>query len=193
MNRRMFWTLGLGGLVVIAALSSGTQNAAAQAAGCSDGTLRGTYGIQIEGTRAVPPAAGGGTESVIGVVIRTYDGQGGFTQVDNVKGSVTGVTPDREGLGTYQVAADCSGVVQLQPAPGLTVTEKVVILEGGAEVWGITTAPTTNMITARQKRIGTTGPGIIPPATPCVGIDPFASIPNLIGECVNGGWVPRQR
>jgi hypothetical protein len=59
---------------------------------CSDRTVRGTYAIQIEGTRPVPPAAGGGVEAVIGVVIRTYDGAGGFTQIDNVKGSVTGRT-----------------------------------------------------------------------------------------------------
>jgi hypothetical protein len=32
-----------------------------------------------------------------------------------------------------------------------------------------------------------------PPTTPsaCPGVDPFASIPGLVGVCVNGGWVPR--
>jgi len=193
MNRRISWTLGLAGLVVIGALSSGAQNAAAQATGCSDSALRGTYAIQMQGTRPVPPGSGGGTESVIGVVTRTYDGQGGFTQVDNVKGSVTGITLDRPGFGTYQVTSDCSGVVEIQPAPGVTVTEKIVILEGGAEVWAITSAPAAIMITAKHKRIGTTGPGIIAPAIPCVGVDPFVSIPGLLGECINGGWVPRQR
>ena len=193
MDRRISWTLGLTGLVVIGALSSGAQNAAAQATGCSDATLRGTYGIQLQGTRAVPPDAGGGSELVIGVLTRTYDGQGGFTQVDNVKGSITGITPDRPGLGTYQVTPDCTAVVELQPAPGITVTEKIVILEGGSELWGITTAPAPVMITSKHKRISTTTPGIIAPGTPCPGLDPFASIPNLVGECVNGGWVPRQR
>ncbi len=60
-------------------------------------TLRGDYGGQIEGTR---PAPGGLTESVIGVVIRTYDGQGNFSQIDNVKGSITGTVADRSGFGT---------------------------------------------------------------------------------------------
>ena len=193
MDRRISWTVGIGTLVVIGALGSATKNVAAQATGCSDATLRGTYGIQLQGTRAVPAISGGGIESVIGVVTRTYDGQGSFTQVDNVKGSITGITPDRAGSGTYQVNADCSGVIQLQPAPGVMLTEKIVIVEGGAQIWSITTAPAANMIAAEHKRISTTATPVTPPATACVGPDPFASIPSLVGECVNGGWVPRQR
>ena len=61
---------------------------------CSAATLWGDYGIQIQGTR---PAPGGLTESVIGVVLRSYDGNGSFTQVDNVKGSITNTVPDRPG------------------------------------------------------------------------------------------------
>ena len=38
---------------------------------CSEATVRGDYGIQIQGTR---PAPGGLTESVIGIVLRSYDG-----------------------------------------------------------------------------------------------------------------------
>jgi hypothetical protein len=57
-----------------------------------------------------PPPQGGGTQTLIGVVVRTYHGDGTFSQVDNIKGSVTGVVPDRPGSGTYQVNPDCSGV-----------------------------------------------------------------------------------
>src|SRR5688572_27230231 len=63
---------------------------------CSEATVRGDYGIQIQGTR---PAPGGLTESVVGVVHRTYDGQGTFTQVSNVKGSITGTVADSQGFG----------------------------------------------------------------------------------------------
>ena len=70
---------------------------------CSEATVRGDYGIQIQGTR---PAPGGLTESVIGIVLRNYDGHGGFTQVSNVKGSLTGTVPDAQGFGTYEVNAD---------------------------------------------------------------------------------------
>jgi hypothetical protein len=75
---------------------------------CSEATLKGAYGVQVLGTRPVGP--GGPVESLIGVVIRVYDGQGQFTQVDNVKGSITGIVPDREGSGTYEVNVDCTGV-----------------------------------------------------------------------------------
>jgi hypothetical protein len=184
------WSRVLGSLVVAGALSSVAGEAAAQ--GCSNATLRGTYGIQLEGTRPVPPAMGGGTEAVIGVVTRTYDGQGTFTQIDNIKGSVTGITPDRPGSGTYQVNADCSGSTDFQPAPGTTIAEKIVIVEGGAEIWSITTTPLV-MVTAVQKRIDVSAAPVTPPVTACLGPDPFASIPGLIGECVNGGWVPRPR
>ena len=66
--------------------------------GCSEATLRGAYGIQIQGTRpAAPPAPAGSIESVIGVIVRHYDGNGGFTQVNNEKGSTSGNGPvDRE-------------------------------------------------------------------------------------------------
>ncbi len=40
-------------------------------------------------------------EQAIGVVIQTFDGQGNFQQTDNVKGSISGITPNRPGGGTY--------------------------------------------------------------------------------------------
>src|SRR5215475_15806524 len=41
---------------------------------CTNGTLRGTYGIQMHGTTLVPPPVGG-SQTVIGVVKRTFDGR----------------------------------------------------------------------------------------------------------------------
>jgi hypothetical protein len=62
--------------------------------GCSAATLRGAYGLQIQGTRTAPaPAPPGTIESVIGVNIRHYDGNGNFTQIGNDKGSVSGSGP----------------------------------------------------------------------------------------------------
>src|ERR1700752_4839644 len=89
---------------------------------CSEATVRGDYGIQIQGTR---PAPGGLIESVIGIVHRNYDGHGSFSQVSNVKGSLTGTVPDSQGIGTYEVNADCTGVVRFQPAPGVLVEERL--------------------------------------------------------------------
>jgi hypothetical protein len=92
-------------------------------------------------------------ESVIGVVIRHYDGQGQFTQVDNVKGSITGMVPDRPGFGTYQVNEDCSAVVQFEPFPGLLLEERLVIVDDGNEIRSMTSLPPSVMVTGVHTRI----------------------------------------
>jgi len=120
---------------------------------CSDGTLRGTYGIQMHGTSPVPPPVGG-SQTVIGVVKRTFDGMGNFTQIDNIHGSVTGWTPDRAGSGTYQVNPDCTGATQFQPAPGAPVIEeRIVIVDGGSELYSVTVSPLPVMVSTVAKRI----------------------------------------
>jgi hypothetical protein len=119
--------------------------------GCSEATIEGTYGIQITGTR--PSEPGGPMESVIGVIIRHYDGRGQFTQVDNVKGSISGLVPDREGSGTYQVNRNCSGVAQAEPGPGILLEERFVIVDDGSEIRSMTSLPPPVMVTGVYRRI----------------------------------------
>jgi hypothetical protein len=123
--------------------------------GCSEATLRGDYGIQIQGTRPLlPPAPAGSIEPVIGIVIRTYDGQGNFTQRDNVKGSISGIDPpDREGFGTYQVNADCTGG-HFRQIPGLPVSEdRFVIVDNGREIRHAVMSPVSVMVTGVSQKI----------------------------------------
>ena len=131
------------------------HSAMAQGVGrqCTDATIRGTYGIQMQGTQPVPPPQGGGTQTVMGVVVRTYRGDGTFSQVDNIKGSVTGIVPDRPGSGTYQVNPDCSGVTLFQPGPGITIEERMAIVDRGNEIRSIVTSPLAVMVSTVQKRI----------------------------------------
>jgi len=117
---------------------------------CSAATVRGDYGIQIQGTR---PAPGGLTESVIGIVLRNYDGEGNFSQVSNVKGSITGTVPDAQGVGTYDVNADCSGIVRFLPAPGVVIEERMVIIDDGREIRTAVMVPAPVMITGIHQRI----------------------------------------
>ena len=117
---------------------------------CSEATVRGDYGIQIQGTR---PAPGGLTESVIGVVLRNYDGHGSFSQVSNVKGSLTGTVPDAQGFGTYAVNADCTGIIRFQPAPGILIEERLVIVDDGREIRAAVMVPTAVAITSVHQRI----------------------------------------
>ena len=148
--------LAAGGLQLRAGGANDGANAAKQQGGglqCSNATLTGTYGMQIQGTRPVPPCLGGGTETVIGVLVRTYDGAGNFTQVDNVKGSVTGITPDRPGGGTYQVSANCTAVTQAMPGPGILIEERMVITQHSGQVRAIVANPLGIMVTAVGERI----------------------------------------
>ncbi len=138
------WGLGIGSVD-----ASGDHDA--ERRGCSERTLRGAYGIQMQGTRPAGPV--GPIESVVGVVLRLYDGHGEFTQVDNVKGSITGLVPDREGSGTYEVNEDCTGVTHFQPGPGITIDEKFVIVNRGREVLSMVASPAPTMITTVQRKV----------------------------------------
>ncbi len=117
---------------------------------CSETTVSGAYGIQIQGTR---PAPGGQIESVIGVVLRNYDGHGSFSQVSNVKGSITGTVPDSPSSGTYEVNADCTGVVRFQAPNGVVVEERLVIVDNSREIRTAAMVPTAVVITGVQQRI----------------------------------------
>ena len=117
---------------------------------CSEATVRGDYGIQMQGTR---PAPGGLTESVIGVLFRNYDGQGSFSQVSNVKGSLTGTIPDSQSSGIYEVNPDCTGIIRAQPLPGILIDERLVIVDNGREIRAAVMVPTAVVITSVHQRI----------------------------------------
>lgn len=146
--------LALGAIVVAQGFSDQAPAADNSRSGrlrCSVETLRGAYGIQGQGTRPSGPA--GPIESAIGVVLRTYDGAGQFTQVDNIKGSITGIVPDRPGFGTYEVNEDCTAVAHFEPGPGIALEERMVIVAGGDEVLSIISSPLPVMMSSRQVRV----------------------------------------
>jgi hypothetical protein len=86
-------------------------------------------------------------------VLRVYDGAGQFTQMDNIKGSVTCIVPDRTGFGTYEVNEDCTAVAHFQPGPGISLEERMVIVGGGDEVVSIVSSPLPVMMSGRQTRV----------------------------------------
>ena len=154
--RRMAWVaaavatvaVGIGGARVIGA--DGQDDERGRSKQCSEATVRGDYGIQIQGTR---PAPGGLTEAVIGIVLRTYDGEGNFSQVSNLKGSITGTNPDSQSFGTYEVNPDCTGIIRAQPLPGVVIEERMVIVDNGREIRAAVMTPTAVVITSVHQRI----------------------------------------
>ena len=154
--RRIAWAaaavatvaVGIGGARVIGADDQHDERGRSKR--CSESTVRGDYGIQIQGTR---PAPGGVTEAVIGVVLRNYDGEGNFSQVSNLKGSITGPNPDSQSFGTYQVNDDCTGVIHAEPLPGVVIEERMVIVDDGREIRAVVMTPTPVVITSVHQRI----------------------------------------
>jgi hypothetical protein len=154
------------GLGIVIAIAAGVLGVSGRASGsglgattqaepgfhCTNATIRGTYGIQLQGRAPVPPPFGSAIQDIIGVVVRTYDGEGGFTQVDNIKGSISGIVPDRPGAGTYQINADCSGIAVLQPGPGITIHERMVVVEMGNEIRAISADPLPLMVSSVHRR-----------------------------------------
>jgi hypothetical protein len=144
------------GLVATLALSAAPPVAAnddAPGRACSNRTLRGDYGILISGI--APEGPSGKLEMTVGTALRTYDGHGNFRQVDNVHGQISGAVVDRQGSGTYEVKADCSGTATLfltgVPFP---IVASLVIVGGGEEVKEAVMSPPPAVVSGVQRRVG---------------------------------------
>jgi hypothetical protein len=143
------------GLVVVAGLGLSRTVTASNddgPRGCSNRTLRGDYGILVSGVRGLGP---GVSESFVGTALRTYDGHGGFTQIDNGHGELTGFRQDVLAHGTYEVRANCSGtsLIYFPGAPSPVETAFVVVAHGD-EVKDAVMAPAPTFVTASLWRVG---------------------------------------
>jgi hypothetical protein len=137
-------------LVVCVALVLGVpvmaQSASRNGGGsrCSNHTLFGNYGAQIEGTEYIP----NGPNPPIKVDLRTismdhYDGAENLTARSHVvfDGNPPAEEAEqwREASGTYVVNPDCTGSFSLVPAPGFPpIVVYFVVVKHGTEIHGVT-------------------------------------------------------
>ena len=111
--------------------------------GCSNRTLFGDYGGQIEGTILGP-----------NLLLRTlvmfhFDGEGTLTLVDHVV--LNGVPPDQEwrpGSGAYTVNSDCTGSAMISADPPIPL--HIVVVNHGKEIRGVVDG---NAITVTASRV----------------------------------------
>jgi hypothetical protein len=143
----------------LAALSA-TLSAQDAPAGCTDSMLQGTYAGQLSGTApAVTIAAGGsalpGTlQNFVGMVIGVFDGKGTFTQVDFLKGTLSGFSPARPGKGVYKINADCTGTITVVlPVAPFEIVTQIILIDGGKRIIGIVSTPANNMTTLSSERV----------------------------------------
>jgi hypothetical protein len=113
--------------------------------GCSNSSLRGNYGFQINGTIV-------GLGPIGGVALITFDGEGNFTQTDNVTVNGFPIVPNRPGSGTYSVNTDCTGTQTLNSG-GQVVHTSFVIVGHGKQVLDVVTDPHL-VITSIGKAVG---------------------------------------
>ena len=121
---------------------------------CTNATLDGGYGFIVTGTR--PSAPGGPVETVVGVAMTHFDGNGNLTQTDNIHGSITGLAaPNRQGSGSYTVNPDCTGTMKISNPGSPTLTLAIVVVNDGNEVRAAVVDPTASVSS------GTTAPQVM--------------------------------
>jgi hypothetical protein len=141
--------LGLTGAIALAMPRGVAADDQDPGSACSNRTLRGDYGYLVSGVRGLDPIT---TESFVGVGVRTFDGQGGFTDVATFHGQLTGVQ-EGEATGTYSVNANCSGTSTLFiPNLPFPIVSSFVIVGHGRELKEAVTSPQPNIVTAEYVR-----------------------------------------
>jgi hypothetical protein len=108
--------------------------------GCSNATLRGSFGYTASGT-LLPAAVGAELAGPFGEIGRqTFDGNGNTTATAtiNANGNIVRVTIE----GTYTVNPDCTGSMTRNVSPlGVTAHDDLVIEDEGMELRTISTDP----------------------------------------------------
>lgn len=142
---------------------------------CTNATLEGDYGFVVTGTRPSAPTPGAPAETIVGVAMTHFDGNGNLTQTDNIHGSITGTaSPNRPGTGTYTINSDCSGTMTLSSPGSPTLTLSIVVVDDGNEVRTAVTDPTATVtpgtaspqviVTSNGRRVVTRQRGCAPQA-----------------------------
>jgi len=130
-------------LAFVATTSKHTVRGVYAQSGCSVATLSGNYafsqpGFTAKNTMGLNPLP----FAVVGVA--TFDGSGNFTvtATDQSPGKPNPYIPVQgTGSGTYTVNKDCTGSASVTSGDFAGITDNIVIIGGGTEVFGINTTP----------------------------------------------------
>ena len=142
--------------IVLPALSGAAWAGGSDDLGCSNATLKGDYAFSVLTIVAASPPGPG-----VVVGLGTFDGRGGFTQIDYPGNGGTDLGSDekfRTGqTGSYKVNRNCTGFMTINLGATVGVTENAfVISNGGNAVRAVIakfTAPNGALATPLQSRI----------------------------------------
>jgi len=97
-----------------------------------------------------PAGPGVQLEQSVGLILRVFDGEGGFTQSISGKGAIAGPGPDLQVSGKYSANADCTATVTSIIA-GVPVAEiRMVIVNRGKE---FRVSPQPTMIVGHARKV----------------------------------------
>lgn len=123
--------------IVLLFLTGSLQASAEDDQSCSNASLKGNYGFQISGS--IP-----GVLAIGGVAKVVFDGQGNFTQTDDMQIIVSGQAPvvilERPGSGTYTVNPDCTGSETLNTG-GQVHHSRLVLVNHGKKIFDMGSDP----------------------------------------------------
>src|SRR3974390_2203877 len=121
----------------------------ANAKGCSNATLKGTFAEKDTGFIMNPPPAA--ASLFAGVNLDTFDGKGTITATGF--GTVDGNGGPQTEIGTYTVNPDCTGTYEVLISPGgFTAHAYFVIADGGNELQIVVTDPGTVVTCIAHKQ-----------------------------------------
>ena len=133
LRKHVLPTLAATGAAALLAFAFASPATADEDTKCSDRTLLGSYGFNIDG-QIQPPA--GPPLLLRAVAMTTFDGAGNLSQVDHA--TLNGVPRWmgwRHATGTYAINADCTGTAQIVPSDGSPALNlHLVVFDSGRQV-----------------------------------------------------------
>ena len=150
------WKEMLAAAIILPALSGAAWAGGSDDLGCSNATLKGDYAFSVLTIVAASPPGPG-----VVVGLGTFDGRGGFKQIDYPGNGGTDLGLDetfRTGqTGSYTVNRNCTGFMTINLGATVGVTENAfVISNGGSAIRAVIaafTAPNGASATPLQSRI----------------------------------------
>src|SRR5208282_752679 len=154
--KRLLFKGMLAAAIVLPALSGPARAGGDDDLGCSNATLKGDYAFAVLTIVAASPPGPG-----VVVGLGTFDGRGGFTQIDYPGNGGTDLGLDekfRTGqTGSYTVNRNCTGFMTINLGATAGATENAfVISNGGSAIRAVIasfTAPNGALATPLQSRI----------------------------------------
>jgi hypothetical protein len=130
-----FWKGLLAAAIALPALTGTAWAGGSDDLGCSKATLKGAYAFSVLTIAGDAPQ---GPNVVVG--LGTFDGRGGFTQIDYPGDDFAnlGMTFRGPQTGSYKVNPNCTGFITIDLGTGVgSVTNAIVISNGGRSIHAV--------------------------------------------------------